>query len=365
MSGPVEALNGEQASRWVDRLRRAEVDVQQGDDGTLSMQVLRECMRLWADVLHALGLYTLEPGVEETREARISAQSSAPVTRLEQARVETIVVQFGSVDLSNPTKVHELAHDSLIQLDGQLSALVEPTNSGPGRAPFIFSESQAAWVDGRAMLTAWRGRSQLLQESLRVLHLLDTLHERTQPVLASTKAANEEAVKAAARLDSFRAELEQVQAKKAQGTLSAQFKKLRNREHGTSWFFRFATLAIAGAAIAVAVAVPTKSDWPEVAAHLAIVAILGGASAYTARLASAHRGTGDWADSLRVQLDTFQDFLGVLDDDAAKTRVYEEFGRRVLGSPPSVNGEAPESGAMPTAQLAQLVSDVANASARR
>ncbi|MDP3951456.1 hypothetical protein [Microbacterium sp.] len=361
MSDKTQVLLGEREGQRLERLRRAESEIQQSDDGILATFVLRECVRLWIDAISDLGLFAIAPGVEPMRSEITESQTQAPITRLDQAKVDGIIVGLGSVDLDDPVAMHELAQESLALLDAQLSSLTEPTNSGAGIHPRFFSESEDAWIDGRAMITAWRGRSQLLQESLRVLRLLDGLQGRTQPVLDSTAAAVEEARGAGQELERLRAELDHARAEKAQGTLSAQFKSLRTREHATSWLFRFATLGLAGVAIAVAVAVPTGAKWPEVAVHLTIVAILGGASAYTARLASSHRAMGDWADSVHVQLNTFQDFLGVIDSDDARTRVYEEFGRRVLGSPPAVNGESTESGAMPTAQLVRLANEIASA----
>lgn len=361
MNDRTQILLSERESTRIDRLNRAENDIQQQDVGQLASFVLLECVRLWREVIETLGRFAFLDR-HETPAARselADAGVEAPINHLEQLSIDTLVSNFGRVDLNDSVAMHSVAQESLATLEQQLSRLAEPTSSGVTRRPRIIHDSTAGWVDSSPEFTVWRSRAQVLLESLRTLRLLDGLRDRTTPLIDSVEVAKIEAEKASDELSRLRDELTAAHAEKSQGELSNQFKALRNREHATSWAFRLATLALAGLAIAFAINVPTNTDWPDIAAHLAIVAILGGSSAYTARLGSSHRATGDWADSVRVQLNTFQDFLGVVQDEDARMRVYEEFGRRVLGPPPAVNGEPADNGAMPVAQLMQLANEIA------
>lgn len=361
MSQTTQVTQSGREGKRIDLLNRAESDISQQDEGQLASFVLQECVRLWREVIETLGRFAIlvQDGTRASRSEFAEAGREAAINQMDQAGVDTVVSSFGQVDLGDPVAMHSVAGESLDALEEQLRRLAEPTSSGVVIRPKVIHDADVGWVDSRPEFTVWRSRAQVLRESLRTLGLLDALRRRIAPVIDSVAAAKLETEEAGGELARLRDELTQARAEKAQGELSDQFKALRNREHVTSWVFRIVTLALAGMAIAVAVKVPTGAAWPDVAAHLAIVAILGGSSAYTARLASSHRATGDWADSVRVQLNTFQDFLGVVQDDDARMRVYEEFGRRVLGPPPAVNGEPTDNGTMPIAQLVQLANEIA------
>jgi hypothetical protein len=64
-------------------------------------------------------------------------------------------------------------------------------------------------------------------------------------------------------------------------------------------------------------------------AHIAVALPLAALAAYFGRESARHRTSSKWADELEIQLLTFDAFCEPL-DDAARTRLRSEFGRRVF-----------------------------------
>lgn len=235
--------------------------------------------------------------------------------------------------------------------------------SADGRAeiPQLLNDS-GGFLDPEAQIATWKAQLQMLAGSVDSLRLLLGLQDRSKEMLASAALATTEADQAANHLAQVREELASAKAERAQGELAGEFAALSSREGATSWVLRAFTLALLGLAVMVALALPSGATWQEAFGHVAVVATIGGAAAYSARLASNHRTVADWARSVEVQLSTFQDFLGAIGDTQVKNRLYEDFGRRVLGPPPA--GVADDTGAMPTSQVVELASAIATARSR-
>jgi hypothetical protein len=134
-----------------------------------------------------------------------------------------------------------------------------------------------------------------------------------------------------------RQKLEEIRAERGQAELASYFKGLKRGQLMASWFFRVLAAALAGCAAVIALVLIGNADtWQEAAAHIAFTAVVTGIAAYSARLGAQHRATADWAATISIQLEAFSGFVGTLgDSDSPKTRVHEEFARRVLGPPPS------------------------------
>ncbi|GAA4712971.1 hypothetical protein [Nocardioides conyzicola] len=351
MSDNVQVMIGERDGNRLTQLGRAHREVEDHDSGDLASLVLDECIQLWTEVLTAVSRYAA-PRDLRARGDIAEAASAAAINQFDQGKVDEIIGRFREVDLNDQPAMHTVALDAVLTLEVQLSEA-----SGPQKLRVLTEDGSTEEV--RAYLTAWRNRSTVLKESLRALRLLDGLTERTRPVLESIAESRAETEEAGKQLDALRAELVQARAERAQGELSKQFKSLAEREHKSSRWLRWATYGLVAVAALAALMAPRASGWAEVVGRLALASIFAGASAYTARLASVHRNTGDWANSVRVQLDTFEDFLGAIDSDDARMRVYEEFGRRVLGAPPLASGDGEN--AMPVGQIVELASVIAAA----
>lgn len=347
----------------LEQLQRAESEIRSADPGDLASRLLLECVNLWLGVVRELSRYR---GPKETRSVEHkAAQASALIKNFDDESVNRIIAAFREHESEQAASV---ALDAVVVLERELNNLAGAHMSGPD--PYLVAEGGQD-VPLLPHLTVWRSRLLMLRESLTTLRLLESLQERVKPlaeqieeqvapILESTELARTEAAAAGHELDEMRAALQEARAERARGELSVEFKELAEREHRTSRWLRTASLATAAAAVVAAALSSNESSWPSVVSHLVIATVIGGASAYVARLASGHRVMGDWANAVRAQLNTVQDFLNVIPSEDARTRIYEEFGRRVLGAPP-VNGRETvgEPGAMPVPQLIELANAIA------
>jgi hypothetical protein len=349
----------------LEQLQRAESEIASADQSDLASRLLLECVSLWLSVVRELSRYR---GPRETRSLEHkAAQASALIRHFDDESVTRMIAAFREHESDQAASV---ALDAVVVLERELTNLVGGYTNGAD--PYLVAEDGQE-VPLRPHVTIWRSRLLLLRESLTTLRLLESLRERigplakqieeqVAPILASTELARTEVAAAGHELDEVRAALQEARAERARGELSVEFKNLAEREHRTSWWLRTASLVTAAAAVVAAALSSNESSWPSVVSHLVIATLIGGASAYVARLASGHRAMGDWANAVRAQLNTVQDFLNVMPSEDARTRVYEEFGRRVLGAPP-INGRetVDEPGAMPLPQLIELANAIAAA----
>lgn len=234
-------------------------------------------------------------------------------------------------------------------------AAFAPSSMGP--PPVV--DAQGIQRNTLEVATGWLSRVSNLREAERGLRRLVDLERQTKDALATVVDTQDDIADATKQLKTMRTDLIAVKAERGQLELASQFRKLSISERVASWVFRLLTFAGLGAAVAVALqAQRDAANWTEVLGHLAVAVAVGSAAAYMARLASAHGSTADWAKGVQVQLLTFQDFLNAIEDPAVKHRVYEEFGRRVLGPPP---GKGDETAPLPTSQLLELANVIAAA----
>lgn len=275
---------------------------------------------------------------------------------MDQAAISQAIDLLTSGNLSDDDDVRKMVEQSLRVLDEELrSVAFTPLSVGP---PAVF-DSNGSQLDTREVANLWLSRVSNLQESARGLRRLSVLEHQTKESLAIVRDSQNDIEQATVQLAAVRADLVEAKSEHAQFELASQFKKLSRVERATSWVFRICTFALLGAAVWVAwLASQEAQDWANALGHLAVVLAVGSAAAYTARLASTHGTTADWAKSVQVQLLTFKDFLNAIEDPAVKHRVYEEFGRRVLGSPP---GKGDEAAPLPTSQLLELANVIAAA----
>lgn len=355
---PNVMMSGTMAER-VRRLTAAQLEVEAKDDGGLELFVLAETIRLWSDVLDIGGRYPSAPNLSRTESAKLEAEAFAAHLP-DQPNIDEFITRMSSVDLDKEADVLSVAHSSLLFLDQSLRGINRvPSADQPFDIPPLLDD-RGATLDSRAYVSSWRARMHVLQESSRVLRLLDGFQERAASAVEIVARADQEQALAAKQLKELLEEVAAARSARAQTTLASQFQDLGDRERNISWALRGFTLAVLVGTVVVAALIPSQaSDIEELVGHLAIVLALGGTSAYVARLAGTHRSTADWARGVQVQLETFQDFLGAVDDPAVKNRIYEEFGRRVLGPPPAGVSGSGEEGGLPTAQIVELANAIA------
>lgn len=356
----------QKASRDGERIRRLReaiivFDKQPPKWSALERTLFVETVELWRDVLEVGTRFVVASDAGPGTHA--DAEQASFVSRMDQDKVMVAIEGMSQAPRQSLDAMLVTTRTALLTLRGEVDN-VSAAGASSGSVPRLFADSSSPQeLDTAAHVSVWRSRATLLLDLVRSQHVLGIAQEEVAEVATSVRASAAEAKAASEQLDAIRNELEEARAERAQGKLANQFEILSGRDRVTSSRFRglaFALL-VAGAVTGVLLEAFGGSDWQATITHIAVVGSLLGASAYAARLASVHRGTADWAESIKVQLETFQDFLGVIKDEDTRHRVYEDFGRRVLGPPP-VNGE--ESSPLPAAQLLDLLAAASRRSPR-
>lgn len=338
----------------IRRLREAEtvLDRQRPSWSSLEQVLFVETVGLWIDVLEVGTRFIVARDAGPGDHA--DAEQASLVSRMDQNKVMAAVEGLSQSPRQDVNAMLVTTRAALLTLRGELDA-VRAAGAANGPTPRLFGDASAPQeLDAAAHFSVWRSRATLLLDLGQAHGTLGIAQEEVASIASSVAESVSEAKAAAHQLDAIRTEIEEAKAERAQGRLASQFETLGNRDRTTSTRFRLLsfTLLIAGAVVGVLLGAFGGNDWEDAVTHVAVVGSILGASAYAARLASVHRGTADWAESIKVQLETFQDFLGVIKDDETRHRVYEDFGRRVLGPPP-IHGEEPSS--LPSAQLLELL----------
>ena len=215
-------------------------------------------------------------------------------------------------------------------------------------------------------MSSWDQQFAMIQQVNQLLGLMDHLAQRQAAMSEAVEDAINDAKAANELIETKRMELADLRAQEASRNLSEHFEALAKAERRKGLGLRgLAVVALFGA-LCVALLpevswMPNTVDqdalsWPVLSRHLAITLLLTGGAAYAAKLASSHYAFGQWAKSIQIQLDSFEGFIGVVEDQNARDRMREEFGRRVLGAPPQASDDAGPG--VSTGELLQLLSSV-------
>jgi hypothetical protein len=138
----------------------------------------------------------------------------------------------------------------------------------------------------------------------------------------------------------------------ADAAVSTHFQTLGSREQVSSELFRKITLgamALGGVLSALFIVGPSvgvdafniaSGDYVHLGQKVLLVAAVFAFAAYTGRQAHNHRTMANWAESLAVQLQTFDAYCDAISDQAAKDELRKNFAARVFGDQPGLKGEA-------------------------
>ncbi len=194
--------------------------------------------------------------------------------------------------------------------------------------------------DGYSVAEIFRGDANALIQQA-ALHLDDAKLRREARALVEEASTAAEAAKDAAGIAGG-------------ASLSEHFQHYARGERLAANAFRIATiLVIASAAIVALVwGHPDPDDWAGTIYRLALLAGIGGLSAYLGRQAGQHRRMFNWAKSMDVQLKSFPAFMQPIPEDE-RGEIYRAFARRVLGAPPEKGVEGADD--VSASQLAEMV----------
>lgn len=206
-------------------------------------------------------------------------------------------------------------------------------------------------------MSLWEQQLAGIREANRNVGLLDHLAKTQAGLIDGAKEASKAAKEVSTELEVRRASLNDLRAQEASRNLSTHFASLASSERWKGALLRALSIVSLVGAMAIAWTAGVSKDsldsWTLLSRHLAITLLLAGGAAYVAKLASSHYTFGQWARSIQVQLDSFEGFIGVVEDQGARDRMREEFGRRVLGAPPQATDDG--STGLTTGELLQLL----------
>ncbi|KQM58179.1 hypothetical protein [Agreia sp. Leaf210] len=181
---------------------------------------------------------------------------------------------------------------------------------------------------------------------LKIAERVDQFRKQTNRITSQVQVSADDAQAAA--------KLAQVAAGSAgEASLSLYFETYAKQQLRSSVWFRAATIATIGVAIAVAANIPHgKSEDPVAAVYrIAIVAGVAGLATYFGRQSGHYRRLGTWAKGLQIQLQSFPAFMATISDENTRNLIHEAFAKRVLGSPPEANSSGDTSAEVLTQPL--------------
>jgi hypothetical protein len=253
--------------------------------------------------------------------------------------------------------------------DGHLEVLEEII---PGLVPpFVAADISKLGEKLRRSLRAIFQRSDLLEPAMfgqdgeqwlefkhAILAELDELNEQVlfRVMRRATQAAEE--------LEKDAESVARIAGRAGDDKMSSFYAHMAQREKENADKFRVLTVAFAmtaGAAALMFVLLPagvfpdlgeSSSEVVRAAQRAIFVAGVFGIAGYFARQAHQHRSMANWADSLSVQLQTFDAYLASIDNTEVKDELRKSFAARACGDHPAMKGEptvTPSAAAMDTA----------------
>ncbi|MCJ1687800.1 hypothetical protein [Rathayibacter sp. VKM Ac-2927] len=243
------------------------------------------------------------------------------------------------------------------------------------------AESLIFFIEEQIMKTTRSGT--FPPESLRLIRKFSAFRVRFALIVSEISTSNElnrlservdtqvgQAMDAAKRAETAAENAARSAGERGATDLQAAFNKYATDEDRTSKRFRNATMVVLGfvvlaasALVAAEYLIPADGNgvfsWRQTLYHLAFLSALSALAAYLARQATHHRQSAVWAEGISVQLKSFLAFVDPMNDQPARSRVYEAFAKRVLGSPPDLGKTGDETGAN------QLLTSLAELIAKR
>lgn len=142
-------------------------------------------------------------------------------------------------------------------------------------------------------------------------------------------------------------------------SLSEHFEQYARAERRSAELFRWLTVASIGGAVGVALLLPhpATGDWVGLIYRVLITTGVAALATYFGRQASTHNRSAGWAQSIKVQLQSFPAFIAPIPDGSTRNAIVKAFAARVLGSPP-INTRRDEP-AVSSSQIAELLGGIA------
>lgn len=184
-------------------------------------------------------------------------------------------------------------------------------------------------------------RSRLRSLEVREMNLYI---ERSADALSAIKELKQDAQAAASSI-------QRAAGKSGDEVMSSFYSKLAKSETESADKFRTLTAAFAmaaGTAALIFVLLPSgifpafegsTSDIARLVQKTVFVAGIFGIAGYFARQAHQHRSMANWAESLSVQLQTFDAYLAAIDSPDVKDELRKSFAARAFGDHPAMKGE--------------------------
>lgn len=318
-------------SSEADRIENAspELDASGADSSTAGLGILCDTLRLWAKVLS-------NARVQEAYARNGIPQGSGSDTWIEAGHLA--LVEQALEKLQSPLGRAEIASlgnnlRTVLRSIFRRSDLLEPT---------MDSKTAADWLRLKYDVL-------LRLEELNELVLHRAVDRATSAAVESERGA--EAVARAA-------------GKTGDEVMSSFYAALATSEKKNANIFRVITVCLAASAVVLSgVFVAGHSlasslldialgDYVHLIQRAVFILGLFGVAGYFARQAHQHRSMANWAESLSVQLNTFDAYVAAVEDPAVRDELRKSFAARAFGDHPAMKGEpsvAPSAAAMDTA----------------
>ncbi|MBP2413965.1 hypothetical protein JOF48_002764 [Arthrobacter stackebrandtii] len=187
----------------------------------------------------------------------------------------------------------------------------------------------------------------------------------------STEAAIRRLEQAATQAEASATAASKAAGKTADDTVSSHFQSMAANEAEAADKFRLwtmaamglggiiATIYLLGPVVGLSGLEIGTGDYVHLLQRVLVVGAIFAFAAYTGRQAHNHRTQANWADSLAVQLQSFDAYCDAIADQASKDQLRTTFAARAFGEHPALRGgSSPESGDALIQKAADLVSKI-------
>ena len=167
---------------------------------------------------------------------------------------------------------------------------------------------------------------------IAAVHAVIASSRATKNALDSAHTADEASERANQRIAALSAAI-----------LAQNQSKFAREQRKIAWWLRAMTVGLVVAAAIIGGVLNARTDPSTVTSaihQLAVVAIILGLAGYVAKQGSNHMSVSIWAETLAVQLLTFDSFMTDVASEATRDEMRKQFALRAFGSAPEVAGDS-------------------------
>ncbi len=219
----------------------------------------------------------------------------------------------------------------------------------------------------------WARRMEAIEKELTSARAeMNALRTESTKFQSDSSAAAAKVIAASAKLDALESKwakvdkhldtqtkrYEELNASEAESILTKHFGDYKTNQSTTFvWYFVSGlALVVSGAIFGLFQSIDLFGTWQprptnsptDIAWKIVITSSLVGLGSYLLRQASVHRRLVVWAESIGIQLKTFDAYVGLVDLPEQRSQLHAEFAKRIFGPEPLNQTQMSESSSAPT-----------------